>query len=101
MPTQTSPTANAGRPRQMLWSSHAPCAWRATVKPGGGGTDRAGLPCRYLDSRIFGGVFGDADAKARPLLHALEDEIDAVGALPDHAALPRQDVVFLAHALLG
>ena len=28
--------------------ARAPCAWRATVKPGGGGTDRAGLPCRSL-----------------------------------------------------
>ena len=32
---------------------------------------------------------------------ALEDEIDAVGVLPCHAALPRQDMVFLAHPLLG
>src|SRR6266446_6140440 len=31
---------------------------------------------------ILGGVFGDADAKARPLLHALEDEVDAVGVVP-------------------
>ena len=51
--------------------------------------------------RILGGVFGDADAKARPLLHALEDEVDAVGAFPGHAALPGQDMVFLAHPLLG
>src|SRR6266550_4359211 len=33
---------------------------------------------------ILGGVFGDADAKARPLLHALEDEVDAVGVVPGH-----------------
>ena len=50
---------------------------------------------------ILGGVFGGADAKARPLLHALEDEVDAVGVVPGHAALPGQDMVFLAHALLG
>jgi len=50
---------------------------------------------------ILGGVFGGADAKARPLLHALEDEVHAVGVVPDHAALPGQDMVFLAHALLG
>src|SRR5258708_9946442 len=50
---------------------------------------------------MLGGVFGDADAKARPLLHALEDEVDAVGLVPGHAALPGQDMVFLAHALLG
>src|ERR1700741_4959011 len=51
--------------------------------------------------RILGGIFGDADAKARPLLHALEDEVDAVGVVPSHAALPGQDMVFLAHALLS
>src|SRR3981189_386838 len=50
---------------------------------------------------ILGGVFGGADAKARPLLHALEDEVHAVGVVPDYAALPGQDMVFLAHALLG
>ena len=50
---------------------------------------------------ILGGVFGDADAKARPLLHALEDEVDAVGVVPGHAVLPGQDMVFLAHAFLG
>src|ERR1700738_1321091 len=50
---------------------------------------------------ILGGVFGDADAKARPLFHALEDEVDAVGVVPGHAALPGQDMVFLAHAFLG
>ena len=40
-----------------------------------------------------------SDAKARP--HALEDEVDAVGVVPRHAPLPGQDMVFLAHALLG
>jgi hypothetical protein len=43
--------------------------------------------------RILGGVFGDADAKARPLLHALEDEVDAVSVVPRHAPLPGQDYV--------
>src|SRR6266478_5314976 len=50
---------------------------------------------------ILGGVFGDADAKARSLLHALEDEVHAAGVVPAHAALPGQDMVFLAHAFLG
>src|ERR1700730_13089784 len=50
---------------------------------------------------ILGGGFGGADAKARPLLHALEDEVHAVGFGPGHAALPGQDMVFLAHLLLG
>ena len=34
-------------------------------------------------------------------LHALEDVIDAVAIRPYHATLPRQDMVFLAHALFG
>src|ERR1700760_4493359 len=50
---------------------------------------------------ILGGVFRHGDAKGGSLLHALEDEVDAVGALPCHAALPGHDMVFLAHALLG
>ena len=35
---------------------------------------------------VLGGIFRHADAKGRPLLHALEDEIDAVGVLVRHAA---------------
>ena len=50
---------------------------------------------------VLGGIFRHADAKGRPLLHALEDVIDAVAIRPHHAALPRQDMVFLAHALFG
>ena len=52
-------------------------------------------------SKVVRTVFGGADVKARPLLHALEDEVHAVGVVPDHAALPGQDMVFLAHTLLG
>src|SRR6516164_1150861 len=50
---------------------------------------------------IFGRVFRHGDAKGGALLHALEDEIDAVGAPLRHVALPGQDVIFLAHPLLG
>ena len=50
---------------------------------------------------ILGGIFRHGDAKARALLHALENEINAVGVLPRHAALPGQDMIFLAHALFG
>jgi hypothetical protein len=39
-------------------------------------------------TRILAGIFGGADAKAWPLLHALEDEVNAVGVVPGHAALP-------------
>jgi len=51
--------------------------------------------------RVLAGIFRHADAKGWPLLHALEDEIDAVGVPVRHAAQPRQDIVLLAHALLG
>ena len=51
--------------------------------------------------RVLAGIFRYADAKSRPLLHALEDEIDAVGVLVRHAAQPRQDIVLLfsAHSI--
>ena len=35
--------------------------------------------------RVLGGVFRQADAEGRPLLHALEDEIDAVGIVLCHS----------------
>lgn len=41
------------------------------------------------------------DAERRPLLHALENEVDAVGVRPHHLPQPRPNMVFLAHALLG
>ena len=50
---------------------------------------------------ILGGVFGGADAKARPLLHALEDEVHAVALGTHQRAQPALNVVLLAHALLG
>ncbi len=42
--------------------------------------------------------FGDADAEGAALFHALEDEVDAIGILPLHAAQRGQDVIFFAHA---
>jgi hypothetical protein len=51
--------------------------------------------------RVFGGIFQYADSEGRPLLHALEDIVDAVGAFLCHASLPRHDMVLLAHPLLG
>ena len=51
--------------------------------------------------RVLGGIFRYADPEGRPLLHALEDIVDAVGAFPCHAPLPRHDMVLLAHPLLG
>jgi len=50
---------------------------------------------------IFGAVFRHADAKGGALLHALEDKVNTVGALLRHAALPGQDMIFLAYSLFG
>jgi hypothetical protein len=61
----------------------------------------AALPSEDAVIGVFAGVFRHADAKARTLFHALEDKVDTVGVLPRHAALPRQNVILLAHALLG
>jgi len=47
------------------------------------------------------GIFRHGYAEGRPLLHALEDEVDAVGVLLRHATLPGQDLIFLADPLLG
>src|SRR5271166_2745159 len=38
---------------------------------------------------ILGWVFRHGYAKGRPLLHALENEVDAIGIRPHHATLPR------------
>ena len=50
---------------------------------------------------VLAGVLWYSDAKGGTLLHTLEDKIDAVGVLSRHAALPGQDMIFLAHPLLG
>src|SRR3984893_2484832 len=34
---------------------------------------------------ILGGILRHGDTEGRPLLHALEDEVDAVDILPDHS----------------
>src|SRR5262249_50802273 len=51
--------------------------------------------------RVLRGIFRHADAEGRSLLHAFEDEANAVAVGPGHAAQPGQNMVFLAHALLG
>src|ERR1700750_3355943 len=43
--------------------------------------EAATLACKDAVVRVLGGIFRHADAKSWPLLHALEDEIDAVGVL--------------------
>ena len=50
---------------------------------------------------VLGGIFRHGDAEARADLHALENEVHAVGVLLEHSAEPGQDIVFFAHALLG
>ena len=51
--------------------------------------------------RVLARILRQADAVGRPLLHALEDEVDAIGVASRHQMEPRQDVVLLAHPLLG
>ena len=46
---------------------------------------------------IGGGELGHDGAKGRALLHALEDEVDAVPLRPFQPAQPRQDVVFFPY----
>src|SRR5215469_444385 len=50
---------------------------------------------------IIGGIFRHRDAEGRSHFHAFENKIDAVGIFSHHAALPAQDKVLLADALLG
>src|SRR6201988_2236368 len=50
---------------------------------------------------IRGGVFRHADAKGGALLHAPEDKVNTVGLLLRQAALPGQDMIFLAYSLFG
>ena len=52
-------------------------------------------------ARVDSGIFRHGNAEGCSLLHAFEDEVDAVGVVLRHAAQPRQDVVFLADALFG
>ena len=50
---------------------------------------------------VLGRVLGHSDAEGRPLFHALEDEVDAVGVPLLHAAQRGQHVILFAHALSG
>ena len=50
---------------------------------------------------ILGRIFRHADAEGGPLFHALENEIDSVGASLPHPAQPRQDVILFADTFLG
>ena len=50
---------------------------------------------------VLGGELGHGTAEARPLFHALKDEIDAVPAGPLHAAQPGPHVIFFTDTLLG
>jgi hypothetical protein len=48
-----------------------------------------------------GGIFRHGDAEGGSDLQAFENEIDAIGIVAPHAALPAADKILLAHALLG
>ena len=49
---------------------------------------------------VLSGILGYADAECAPLFHALEDEVDAVGATLLHAAQCRQNVILFAESFL-
>src|ERR1700730_17408711 len=50
---------------------------------------------------ILGRKLRHADAEGGPLFHALENEIDSVGALLAHPAQPWQDIILFADTSLG
>ena len=50
---------------------------------------------------VFCRIVRHADAEGWPLFHALENEIDSIGALLAHAAQPGQDLILLADTFLG
>src|ERR1700737_2398193 len=50
---------------------------------------------------IGGRVLGDTGAEGVALLHALENEVDAVVVPPFHLAQLRSQIIFLAHAFLS
>src|SRR5215472_3579544 len=50
---------------------------------------------------VLGGIFRHGDAEGRADLHALENEVHAVGILLYHSAPPGQNKVLLAHPLFG
>lgn len=50
---------------------------------------------------VFGRILRHADPEGRPLFHALEKEIDAMGPLLAHPAQPGQDVIRFADPFLG
>jgi hypothetical protein len=51
-----------------------------------------GVSCRILRH---------ADAEGRSLFHALENEIDSIGALLAHPTQPGQDLILFADTFLG
>src|SRR5262249_48286829 len=50
---------------------------------------------------VFGRILRHADPEARSLFHALENEIDSIGALLAHSAQPGQDLILFADTFLG
>src|SRR6266481_2836362 len=50
---------------------------------------------------VFCRILRHADPEGRPLFHALENEIDSIGAFLAHPAQPGQDVILFADTFLG
>ena len=50
---------------------------------------------------VFCRILRHADPEGRSLFHALENEIDSIGALLAHSAQPGQDLILFADTFLG
>src|SRR5271166_3017498 len=50
---------------------------------------------------VPGRILWEADPEGGPLFHALENEIDSVGALLAYPAQPRQNLILFADTFLG
>src|ERR1700730_11829519 len=55
--------------------------------------EAATLRCQDSVVGVLGRILGHADPEGGPLFHALENEIDSVGALLAHSAQPGQDII--------
>jgi hypothetical protein len=62
--------------------------------------EAAALRCQDPVVGVFGRILRHADAEGRSLFHALENEIDSIGALLAHAAQPGQDLILFADTFL-
>ena len=63
--------------------------------------EAAALMRQYPMVGVLGRIFRHAYPEGGPLFHALENEIDSVGAILAHRAQPGQDIILFPDAFLG